>query len=714
MGNCVDVASKSDRQLHGQANKRCHLKIEHRSNIMLNDHAYCVKFPSLNIMSLNVCGLMNKLLCPDFLDFIQKYDIVCMSETKLDDIDVINVKIDDYEFFAKNRKSKRKSGGVGFFVRKHLIKKKLLSIIEADLHNMILFKLHHDLCGFSIIGCAIYVEPENSSYANSNIFECIENTLSKYVYDNEFLLMGDFNARSAALNEFVNSDKYNFDVYDDEARVAERIDNEDLLIEFGIPKHRYSMDTKTNNYGHKLVDMCKNIGLIIVNGRCGKDAHIGKLTCKDASLIDYVLASPRIITCIYDFDILPFNECLSDVHCPLHIILKSDKDSSLQNVPASVIDGNLIRPKWKDEFKSLFTENIDLDSIETIQLHINNLQQQEDINQYDVDETYTMITNVLHLSAIACGSVSPCRPKKKLSTRRRSNLWWNDDCENYRKEFNIARKLNIQHKTEQTNLMRKQASKRYKKLIKKNINNYHKDLNHKIRVLKSKNPKDFWKIINSDKDKESIVSKISSDMFAEHFESLNVLDDKDDSFDIPSLTSINNSPLNDLITNNEIDTCINKLKNNKACGYDRIINEFIMCSAISMSNLYKTFFNLVLTTGIVPEDWVIGIIKPIYKNKGSRLDTDNYRGITLLSCMGKLFTFILNERLKLFLEYNKILCEEQAGFRKGYSTSDHIFTLNFIIGLYLNKGKRLYGAFVDYRKVFLIYSTSFSEMQLQI
>jgi sorting nexin-29 len=60
----------------------------------------------------------------------------------------------------------------------------------------------------------------------------------------------------------------------------------------------------------------------------------------------------------------------------------------------------------------------------------------------------------------------------------------------------------------------------------------------------------------------------------------------------------------------------------------------------------------------------------------------------------------LNERLKLFLEYNKILCEEQAGFRNGYSTSDNIFTLNFIIGLYLNKGKILYGAFVDYRKAF--------------
>ena len=194
------------------------------------------------------------------------------------------------------------------------------------------------------------------------------------------------------------------------------------------------------------------------------------------------------------------------------------------------------------------------------------------------------------------------------------------------------------------------------------------------------------------------MSNISSELFAEHFNSLNDLNDEDEKFDIPSLPSINNSPLDELITESEILACINKLKNNKACGYDRIINEFIKCSANAMSSLYKTFFNLVLKTGIVPEDWVVGIIKPIYKNKGSRLDTDNYRDITLLSCMGKLFTFILNERLKLFLSCNKILCEEQAGFRNGYSTSDHMFSLHFII--HLNKGKRLYGAFVDYRKAF--------------
>lgn len=49
-------------------------------------------------------------------------------------------------------------------------------------------------------------------------------------------------------------------------------------------------------------------------------------------------------------------------------------------------------------------------------------------------------------------------------------------------------------------------------------------------------------------------------------------------------------------------------------------------------------------------DWTIGLIKPLYKGKGSLNDVDNYRGITLLSCLGKLFTAILNERIKKYLE----------------------------------------------------------------
>ena len=61
----------------------------------------------------------------------------------------------------------------------------------------------------------------------------------------------------------------------------------------------------------------------------------------------------------------------------------------------------------------------------------------------------------------------------------------------------------------------------------------------------------------------------------------------------------------------------------------------------------------------------------IFKSKGSPTDPDNYRGITIVSCFGKLFLSVLNKRVTTFLEINNILGQEQAGFRKGHNTLDH-------------------------------------------
>ena len=99
-------------------------------------------------------------------------------------------------------------------------------------------------------------------------------------------------------------------------------------------------------------------------------------------------------------------------------------------------------------------------------------------------------------------------------------------------------------------------------------------------------------------------------------------------------------------------------------------------------------FNLVLESGVIPENWSIGYILPIYKNKGDRGNPNNYRGITLLSCVGKLFTTILNNHLNKFLNEYGTLGEEQAGFRSGYSTRDHIFAVGVLAKLYLSKGKK--------------------------
>ena len=88
-------------------------------------------------------------------------------------------------------------------------------------------------------------------------------------------------------------------------------------------------------------------------------------------------------------------------------------------------------------------------------------------------------------------------------------------------------------------------------------------------------------------------------------------------------------------------------------------------------------FSIILYTGIVPSEWSIGLICPIYK-KGDIKNPGNYKGITLLSCLSKIYSSCINSRLSFYLEENNLIGETKAGFRSGYSTLNHIFTLHLL------------------------------------
>ena len=118
------------------------------------------------------------------------------------------------------------------------------------------------------------------------------------------------------------------------------------------------------------------------------------------------------------------------------------------------------------------------------------------------------------------------------------------------------------------------------------------------------------------------------------------------------------------------------------------------------SEILKLLFNLVLETGVFPEEWKIGVNIPIYKS-GCPLNTNNYRGITLTNTVGKLFCQSLNSRLCQYLESNDKLCKEQAGFRKNHRTTDQIFLLTKLVdNVVKTRNKRLYCCFVDFQKAF--------------
>ncbi len=174
-------------------------------------------------------------------------------------------------------------------------------------------------------------------------------------------------------------------------------------------------------------------------------------------------------------------------------------------------------------------------------------------------------------------------------------------------------------------------------------------------------------------------------MNADLFRNENDLDD----FNVNNLPMFNEA-LNSQFTEQEIDKAIKVLKNNKSPSiFDNIINEYLKNAPANLLAVLRLFFNIILDSGIFPDVWSKGVILPFYKHKGDVNDPDNYRGITILSCFGKLFSSVLNNRLNVFLESNNILCEEQAGFRKHYSTVDHIFSLKLLVDIYLTHDKKI-------------------------
>ena len=93
-----------------------------------------------------------------------------------------------------------------------------------------------------------------------------------------------------------------------------------------------------------------------------------------------------------------------------------------------------------------------------------------------------------------------------------------------------------------------------------------------------------------------------------------------------------------------------------------------------MLAIYVLLFNVILDKGIIPESWTEGIMIPIYKNKGSKLDPASYRGITLNSCLSKTFKVIYNmyQNIKTCIrkgEECSVFFNSEVGVKQGENMS---------------------------------------------
>ena len=156
----------------------------------------------------------------------------------------------------------------------------------------------------------------------------------------------------------------------------------------------------------------------------------------------------------------------------------------------------------------------------------------------------------------------------------------------------------------------------------------------------------------------------------------------------------------DPVTEAEVVAAMKKRRNSKAPGICGITAEMLKAGGATIVQWMTRIINHIWVLEELPEDWTRGIILPFWKHKGERLQCANYRGITLLSIPGKLFTRVLLTRALPAIRSRRR--PQQAGFMPSRSTIDHISALRLTIekAREFRKDRRLFIAFVDLKAAF--------------
>ena len=166
------------------------------------------------------------------------------------------------------------------------------------------------------------------------------------------------------------------------------------------------------------------------------------------------------------------------------------------------------------------------------------------------------------------------------------------------------------------------------------MKNYRKKMTKEMKTLRSQNTKEYWRILNQyDHPSQPNIPFLDLVDFFKNLNSSvsdNVNEENTQKLEQNSVNLLNERiNRNTCITQNEIFKCIKNLKNNKVCSDDCIINEYIKSTSNQFIELYENIFNLIFKSGIIPEMWVSGTIKPFYKNKGDKFNPKYYRSITM-------------------------------------------------------------------------------------
>ena len=194
--------------------------------------------------------------------------------------------------------------------------------------------------------------------------------------------------------------------------------------------------------------------------------------------------------------------------------------------------------------------------------------------------------------------------------------------------------------------------------------------------------RDFWRIANSVLNRnqstiptlfhgpEVLSSPIDkANIFANCFAANSTLCDQ--GHPLPDCQSRTNCRISFVsITPRKVAKVIQGLDTSKATGPDQIPAIVLKMCSPELSPVLSKLYNLCLSKSVFPSSWKMASVVPVFKGSGEKSDPANYRPISLLPIISKVFESVINQHLLGFLEDHSLLTDAQFGFRHSRSTGD--------------------------------------------